>query len=292
MKKIMLYFGAAVLLVLSSCSKEDASAPKTHPMTIGVSLGEATKSALSVDGTGLKRAWKEGDALVVLCPQTKTIEKFTLVEGAGTTQAKFANASSALPLTGSYEVTLCYPYGELNPEGTSIKWDFSTQAGTLESAGDLDLLGNGTTLNDGILPNVELKFPKCYFVHFPKGLQLLTGADGTVTLEKLTINGAYPNFTNYFSYEYWEVSGEPVFGPSTGGDSGISVKDVTLTDGCLDSDIYLSIFINDKSASGYKVSFNVKDESKEYTYPIGDVKGLDRKLYHFKQSNFSPVLAR
>ena len=289
MKKIMLYFGAAVLLVLSSCSKEDASAPKTHPMTIGVSLDEATKSALSVDGTGLKRAWKAGDEIAVL--YNKTIEKFTLVEGAGTTKAKFANASSSLPLTGSYKVTICYPYGEVDSEEEEIliKWDFSTQAGTLESAGDLDLLSGGATLNDGVLPNVTVASPGCYFLHFPKGLQLLSGADGTVTLEKLTVNGTYPYFVSYFYYQFTD-SGDIM--PCNGGDGGISVKDVTLTDGCLDSDIYLSIISNGTSAPGYKVSFNVKDESKEYTYPIGDVAGLDHKLYHFKQSNFSPVLAR
>ena len=84
MKTRNLLLGMACMAAFTACSNNEepvVPAEQTRTVTINVGIGADTRSALTVDGNGLKRTWDSADILTVAFKDAKgtsTYEQFEL----------------------------------------------------------------------------------------------------------------------------------------------------------------------------------------------------------------------
>ena len=114
--------------------------PVAHPVTISTGLPGETRVSHGLDGTSIKVAWKAGDQLTVVFNDgtEQVTEVFNLVDGAGSTTARFRNENSQLEEDTVFDV-----YHISGAESWAV------QNGTVADLPDY-LSAEGVTLNDQI----------------------------------------------------------------------------------------------------------------------------------------------
>ena len=203
--------------------------------------------------------WSEGDQVVVVYGDV--VEVFDISEGAGTSTAKFAKADSQLA-EQSGEVTVYYFPGYAESK-TEI--DFSKQAGTLDDLGKYDTFSFSATLTNGKIK--EGKFsPAMAIFRFPAGLDF--GAEAAAS-----------------DFVFSGGVNKQVFGstPTTG---DITVEKVSLAEGKLSQDLYVSVWAGDATSASLTPTI-LKVGAKTYVLPKGFEAG---KVYTFEQKHLKEAV--
>ena len=288
-KTIILIMAAASVCLYAACTKNENPVSRTEPreLRLTVSADDMAKTSLSLDGSTYKRAWRSGDALSVIyfdAGNNPHNEKFTLVEGAGSTTATFACPASEIPAT-QYDIKIVYPY--MDDEYASSWWAYSIALqpyGRLDYSyiGEFDILygyGNysGGSFNVDSPLNSMVKF-----LHFPKGMQLVSGSSGALTVT-LTLSGS--GSTEIYNTFLCAKT----LNSTSRNEGNITVQYVDLTDGALGEDIYMALM--SETATGATFDITVSDGANSCTYAFdrGAKYFYDAVIYHFKQADFSPV---
>lgn len=271
MKTSFLFLGLCCALAAISCTSIDDSASATKPLTITLSKDDSTtKTTFAIDGTGLTRVWKEGDAVSVLYIVSETEyynEKFVLSAGAGTTKGTFMCASSHIPTTGTANVKILYPY----TEDSSVYSYFLTRSLANQGNGSLDNLGNYDwmsvkgTFTDGVFSAPSTLESEVSFLKIPKGTKLLADeVDATTINLTLSEENNYLSTSIHNSYISYDSS------TITGG--SVTLTGIALSEKKTVSDIYIAIScMSDRS--DYCFTFTViKDDTilSVFTFNRGD----------------------
>ena len=255
-----LLMGLMVLLAgnaLTSCSIDDElqAAPEGQKGYVEFSLsrGAETRTAYAFDANRLNVTWSEGDKVVVETLTGDIIEVFDLVSGAGTATAKFAKSDSQLADKSGNVLIINAPgySSEMDPKEYFV--DLSNQEGKLDDLWKYDYFIFDATLNNGKIESPVFR-PVVAILHFPKDFDFGI----TATKADLVFRG-----------------GDNKIGPlDAAGD--ITVKDVSLTDGKLDDDIYVTVLGTGTVPTSLKVG------GKTFALPAITVAG---KIYNFAESN-------
>ncbi|MBE6288703.1 MAG: hypothetical protein E7100_00455 [Bacteroidaceae bacterium] len=273
MKKTLrsLMMGMMALLAgnaLTSCSSDDEpqvaqQEGKTGYVEFTISRGADTRVDYTFNETtkGLDATWSADDKMVVVyeTESDRIVEVFDLVEGAGEKTAKFAKSDSQLTdKSGTVGIQYLPDY----TSGIDIdKYtrDISNQEGNLKSLGKYDCFLFNATLNNGKIESSTFQ-PLMAILHFPKGFDFGI----TATKVDLVFGG-----------------GASIIIPEvTEGD--ITVKDVTLTDGKLDNDIYV-VVLNYMSVGA---PTTLKVGEKTFALPKIAEAGM---IYTFAESNLKEM---
>ena len=272
MKKTLrtLMMGMMALLgctALTSCTNDDEpqvaqSEGQKGYVEFTLSRGADTRTtyAANTDG-GLDVKWSKDDKMVAIYNLDETdeiIEVFDLVSGAGTTKATFAKSDSQLA-EKSGKVALQRIPGYSGNYKNNV-FDFSGQTGLLENFADYDFFTFEATLTNGQITNPKYQ-PSMAVYHF-KAEDIDFGVDG----EK--VDFVFGEGTNSISLSEYKK-----------GD--ITIKNVSLTGGKLDNDLYVAVF------SSYAPT-ELKVGSKTFELPTGLGPG---KIYTFAQENLKDVSA-
>ena len=235
MKTRNLLLGMACMAAFTACSNNEepvVPAEQTRTVTINVGIGADTRSALTVDGNGLKRTWDSADILTVAFKDAKgtsTYEQFELKSGAGTTSAVFEKSDSKLPATGTTKVLLWVG------EGSSYYpcFDCSAQNGTIKSNG-FDWLTTETTVTDGEFPASVSLESKSIFLKIPAGTKLINNVTGeqnykmSVLNDNIVVRYDLRVNTDGFAYE------------SQSSDGHVNITYAALNNGVLVNDCYIA----------------------------------------------------
>ena len=243
---------------LTSCSIDDElqAVPEGQKGYVEFSLsrGAETRTAYALnDANGLNVTWSEGDKVVVETITGDIIEVFDLVSGAGTATASFAKSDSQLADKSGNVLIINAPgySSEMDPKEYFV--DLSDQEGKLDDLWKYDYFIFNATLNNGKIQSPEFQ-PVVAILHFPKDIDLGI----TAPKADLVFRG-----------------GDNKIGPlDAAGD--ITVKDVSLTDGKLDDDIYVAVYGTGTVPTSLKVS------NKTFALPAIAEAG---KIYNFAKSN-------
>ena len=246
---------------LTSCHNDDMLpvAPEGQKGYVEFSLsrGAETRTAYALnDANGLNVTWSEGDKVVVETTSGDIIEVFDLVSGAGTAMAKFAKKDSRFADKSGGVFIINAPGYSSEMDPTEYFVDLSNQEGDLDDLWKYDYFIFDATLNNG---KIESPVFRAFvaILHFPKDFDFGV----TATTADLVFCG-----------------GDNKIGPpDPAGD--ITVKDVSLTDGKLDDDIYVTI-------SGTAVPTLLKVSNKTFALPAIKEAG---KIYNFAESNLREV---
>lgn len=240
MKTRFLFLGLCCALAAISCTSIDDSASATKPLTITLSKDDSTtKTTFDINGTGLTRVWKEGDAVSVLYIVSDTEfynEKFVLSAGAGTTKGTFMCTSSHIPTTGTANVQILYPY----TEDSSVFSYCLTRSIANQGNGSLDNLGNYDwmyakgTFTDGVFSATSTLESEVSFLKIPKGTKLYNDVDDATTIN-LTLSEA----NNYLSTSIHNSKISYDWSTITVG--AVTLTGIALSEKKTVSDIYIAI---------------------------------------------------
>lgn len=270
MKKTVLFVaGVLCLALLSSCNKEEVPAPAAPaaygPMSVTLNYDEVVKTSFNQGETALEQVWKAGDEIAVIRYNVGSVEKFTLVSGAGTKTATFSREASALAAIESNEyVTIMYPYFS-GTESYWWKWDISNQgSGSLSNLGNYNLLGafnvkvNYVADGDNYIAATNFE-PLTWILRLPAGLQIVSGADEDETISSLAVSG-----TNLYSVK--KVS--KTSNLSTEENGSINLSGIALKNGCLVNDVYISIMSGyGELGDSFNLAFTLQSNGVTYNYP-------------------------
>ena len=274
MKKTLrtLMMGMMALLAgnaLTSCSSDDEPQVAQQEGQKGyveftLTRGADTRTAYETTSEGgLDAFWSKGDKVVVIYHQGQTdqiVEVFDLVRGAGTATGVFAKTDSQLA-EKSGGVIIEYAPGYVS--GTAVEdyiLDLSTQEGTLDNLGNYDMLISDAKLDNGKIGDAKFVAPMA-ILHFPKNLDLGVLA----TTADLVLGGGVNT-----------IGGENEKG-------NITIKNVGLTGGKLNSDVYVSIpaFTSGMSPTTLKVG--------DTTFALPEI-SVPGKVYTFAQENLKEII--
>ncbi|MBP3833706.1 MAG: hypothetical protein ILA03_07085 [Bacteroidaceae bacterium] len=274
MKKTLrtLMMGMMALLAgntLTSCSNDEEPQVAQQEGQKGyveftLTRGADTRTAYEATSEGgLDVTWSEGDKMVVFYEaQTanEIIEVFDLVEGAGEKTAKFAKSDSKLADKSGIIGIGYRPNYDANKPISEYLFDFSTQEGTIEDLGKYDLFSFDASLEEGKIKPLGKKFfyPTMVFLHFPTNIDFGTG----ITTSDFVFSGGVNKHASY----------------SDGIEGDITVKDVNLTNGKLNQDLYVAVY------NTTPTSFSVG--GKTFSLPGGFKAG---NIYTFAQENLKEV---
>ena len=243
---------------LTSCSIDDElqAVPEGQKGYVEFSLsrGAETRTAYALnDANGLNVTWSEGDKVAVAFGKggDSIVEVFDLVSGAGTKTARFAKEDSDLADKSGALFIEYLPNLTGETDRNSYVLDISNQEGTLDNMWKYDCFAFTATLNDGKIESPVFQ-PMMSILHFPKDFDFGI----TATKADLVFSGG--------------VSMIP------GAEGDITVKDVSLTDGKLDDDIYVAVYGTGTVPTSLKVS------NKTFALPAIAEAG---KIYNFAKSN-------
>jgi hypothetical protein len=278
MKTRLFFLGLCCAAAAISCNNFDDTNVSRGPLTITLSKDDmATKTTLAekTEG-GLSRVWSEGDAVSVIYIETYDVpggginDKFVLTAGAGTTTGTFTCASSSIPMTGTAEVRILYPYTET----TSDRCDQSiaVQTGKLSDLGKYDLLFGSGCFTDGsfTIYSYEKIKGRTLFLKIPKETKFFN-TSSTVSIKELTLSAAEGNFLINESSTFTNLKQ----GASKKGNITINTS-YELTNGTLQEDIYIAIMT--ESTNNYKFNLTLKTTSDAvYIFPFSR---LDNYMYN------------
>ncbi len=214
MKQIYNYFlgvsSLAMLATFSSCSSDDLGSPAGETrevnMSVVLSKGDISRSALAIDGGNLACRWTVGDQVVVATEAGTKLGVLSLKEG----QELGANAVFEGKLTGSLvdgkaQLRFLYYGNKTNAAnvGNPETFVYSAQTGTLASLSDYDFFstvapamvsGNQAVADGVVAMDRKTAFGRFSLV-FPEGVE--PGANTTVTVSgenlatsaKISLNG-------------------------------------------------------------------------------------------------------
>lgn len=267
MKTRNLLLGMACMAAFTACSNNDEPvipAVQTRAVTINVSTGADTRTALTVDGNGLKRTWAASDKLSIYfmgADNTEVLEVFDLKSGAGTTSAVFEKSDSQLPATGTVKVLVWVQTD--NVERNSF--DIAIQDGTLDGGNGLtnnDWLVKETTVTDGVFSDLTLE-SKCIFLKIPAGTKLVNDVTGNHNVEIYVYND---NIVRRYDFS---IDGDGNFTyDSTRNDKYVQAGEkgrkiwVALKDGALVKDCYIAMMAKDDITS---LKLKVCEENGAFT---------------------------
>ena len=283
MKKTLrtLLMGLAALLAgnaLTSCSNDDELqvAPEGQKgyVEFTLSRGADTRTAYELTSdNGLKATWSEGDKVVVIYHHGESdeiAEVFDLSDGADSDTATFAKEDSQLADKSGDLWILYFPGYDSNESFSANTFDFSEQTGTLEDLGKYDYFTCSATLDNGkITPSAAIS-PSMTILRFPEGIDFGTG-EGEMTKDIVFSGG------RHILVPFENITEEQV------GD--ITIKDVSLTDGKLAADLYVSVYVSD---TGKYAPTSVTVGGKVFIIPQVKERGL---IYTFEQSNLKALEA-
>lgn len=290
MKKTIIFIMAAACACLyASCTKNENPASGTGPreLKLTVSAGDFTKTSLSLDGSTYKRAWRAGDELSVIyydAGNNPHNEKFTLVEGAGSTTATFACPASEIPDT-QYDIKIVYPY--MYDSYASGWWAYSISEqyyGIMDYSylGNCDILfGYGNYSGGGFNVDNPLNSVVKY-LHFPKGMQLISGSTGSLEVTiTLSGSGSTKIYNTFLCAK--------TLNSTNHNEGDITLLYVNLTDGVLDKDTYLALMSETTAGATFDITVSDGTNSCTYAFDRGEKYFYNAVIYHFKQADFSPV---
>jgi len=278
--------------VISSCSKAEkvTKEAETHPMTITLNIDEAlTKVDIAHSGSKYTPTWKAGDAISVISiidyGEEGYNDKFELVSGAGTKTGVFYCATSHIPSTGTVDPRVLYPYSDVIQPADWLERSIANQGtGSLENLGNYALLYARMYYIDGVFDRYfvsESPGFQTFFLKMPAGLQLVGNSTGTVSVDiVLSALGE----TKVYS-ERWDSI---TLRSATSNEGDITLSGVTLTDGKLASDTYISVSTNNKSGETYAVTVKQGASSVTYNLTHSDY-SYNGRLYNLSQTQFTPV---
>lgn len=271
MKTRNLLLGMACMAAFTACSNNEEPvmpAAQTRVVTINVGTGADTRSALVVDGDGLKRTWDSADILSIAFKDAKgttTVEQFELKSGAGTTSAVFEKSDSKLPATGTTKVLVWVGDGSID----FFYYDISVQNGTLKSK-DYDWLTTETTVTDGEFPaSVNLE-SKSIFLKIPKDTKLVNHVTGEEVYKMTVFNG---NIVKRYDFE---IGAEGFIYDTVSGN--ININNLALKDGKLVDDCYIALMAKgditsltiklDKDGTGSSAATDNEITVREFKTPL------------------------
>ncbi|MBE6289330.1 MAG: hypothetical protein E7100_03735 [Bacteroidaceae bacterium] len=254
---------------LTSCSSDDEpqvaqQEGKTGYVEFTISRGADTRTAYALnEDKGLDVTWSEGDKMVVFYEaQTanEIIEVFDLVEGVGEKTAKFAKSDSQLADKSGIIGIAYRPNYDASKTISEYLFDFSIQEGDLDNLGKYDLFSFDASLAEGKIEPLGKSFfyPTMVFLHFPTDIDFGTGT----TTSDFVFSGGINKHASY----------------SEGIEGDITVKNVSLTNGKLDQDLYVAVYQTTPT------SFSVG--GKTFSLPEGFKAG---KIYTFAQENLKDI---
>ena len=274
---------------LISCSKADSpKVEETHPMSFTISTDDVhTKTTIAYDGTSYSHTWKSGDAFSILYYVDETEyynDKFILTSGAGTKTGTFSCATSHIPTSGVAYVRLIYPYTEATYYNSWVRSLANQGNGSLANLGDFDLIFARAEFNNGLF-SMWLDAPcnQVAFFKLPAGLQIVGNSSGSHSVD-IVLSGKDPTkVRNEFrNHMYLNQAAVP--------EGDINLTGVSITDGKLVQDTYISFAGNFASVSSYDFVITVKEGANSVSYTLNRTSNMyEGIVYKLKQEHFTPV---
>ena len=276
MKKTLrtLMMGMMALLgctALTSCTNDDEpqvaqSEGQKGYVEFTLSRGADTRTtyAANTDG-GLDVKWSKDDKILVFYydseNETAIVEQFGLVNGAGSTKATFAKSDSQLA-EKSGELVLRYLPGFDETNYKTKVFDFSEQSGLLKDFANYDYFTFSATLTNGQISNPKYEVEMAVY-HFKANDINFGVGDGNKDF----------------------VFGEGTNSISLGKNSmgTITVKNVSLTGGKLDNDLYVVVY-------AFQAPTTLTIGSQTFALPTDELEA--GKMYTFAQKDLKDVSAK
>ncbi len=267
-------FALAALMGMTACQSEEVapvsgqSATQDVVVTLGVGLGEDTRTLMVEEGRDLKTVWEDDDVIVVLGNDDDPYGILTLTSGDGETNAVFEGTLKNVPSESS-TFTFLYAgngssYDELEKDGTGINPDISNQQGTLSRLTDNDVLiyQNWYTPVDGQLTVSSVVLTRNtsfghFSLSFPDGVKrnaetiTITNSEGLLR----TTYGISKNSDGEYSF----INGSD--------NSTITITPDAAAQSASDYDgneVYV-MFLPNSGSNNFDLNFSVEIDGKEYT---------------------------
>ncbi|GEM_PF-2734770 len=258
-QRIKMWFSLAILaLVFFSCNKEekrDNSKNQTDYTEISVTIPSQSKIAMESLGSTIKQMWSDGDKISVIYRDKDSKiynDCFTLASGSGTTTATFKNKGGKIP--DDAKITILYPYREKISDNY---WSLplNPQNGTINSLGSIFPL---IATNQDVKKVCNLT-PIANILYLPKGLKLFTNDTKENLSVKFSVNGKQLYISTNYNLDKSILEGNK---------GEIKINNVTLSNGVLNSDIYVVIFTNKEVTDVTELEINIEREGKEYKWDL------------------------